>query len=342
MMKSVIGALLATSAFAGLESTLKPVREHVDFGEEALLLDYEIRNTGDEVESFLPWHTPVDEIWEDIFDVRDAQGNMVPYTGRIARRAPTEDSDFVHLAPGEFLTATVDIGRSYMLEQDGVYGISLKNYRNSSDASFATTSNTVALDITSAHLQLDRFEQTMGGDYVVEPGRHLLQSAIINCDSSQTNAVRNGYSVAINTQIPNARSCLGRGTGCSQYTTWFGTYSSSRASTVSNCWNNIRSQIGGSRAQCCVGCGSNCGRNLYGYVYPSDTNQNIYLCSLYFSLTNEQAETLTHEQSHFTRTCGTQDFTYGESNCQNLARTNPGNAIRNADNHCFFGRYARP
>lgn len=306
------------------------------------MFDYEIRNTGDEIESFLPWHTPVDEIWEDILDVRSADGNVVPYTGRIARRMPTTDADFVRLAPGDFLTATFDIGRSYMLEQDGAYAISLKNFVNSSDASLSTTSNTASFSVSQSHLQLDRFEQTNFGESNVEHGRHLLQSAIISCDATRTTAVRNGYNRAIGTQIPNSVSCLSRNANCAQYVTWFGTYTQARRDTVAACWNNIRAQVGGSRANCCTGCGANCGPNLFGYVYPSDTAQNIYLCQAYFANANEQAETITHEQSHFTRTCATQDFAYGESACRSLAISNPGNAIRNADNHCYFGRYARP
>lgn len=83
--------------------------------------------------------------------------------------------------------------------------------------------------------------------------------------------------------------------------------------------------------------GASCSNNVYAYVFPSDSSQTIYLCNVFWQLPQERAETIVHELSHFTRLAGTNDYTYGRSSCQSLARSNPRNAIRNADNQCYFG-----
>lgn len=49
-----------------------------------------------------------------------------------------------------------------------------------------------------------------------------------------------------------------------------------------------------------------------------------------------QAGTLVHEGSHFVATAGTTDFAYGRTECQQLARANPNQAIRNADSYEYF------
>ena len=46
--------------------------------------------------------------------------------------------------------------------------------------------------------------------------------------------------------------------------------------------------------------------------------------------------TVVHEMSHFVITADTDDFSYGQSGCRDLADSNPGNAINNADNHEYM------
>lgn len=52
--------------------------------------------------------------------------------------------------------------------------------------------------------------------------------------------------------------------------------------------------------------------------------------------TDSKAGTIVHEQSHFRVNGGTEDFVYGQGRAKNLARTNPTQAIMNADNHEYF------
>lgn len=75
------------------------------------------------------------------------------------------------------------------------------------------------------------------------------------------------------------------------------------------------------------------------------------MCGLCFDdgvAASEKRQTVIHELSHFNHvgineqssgsTIGERDFGYGESNCQELARTNPTTAMNNADNVGYFVR----
>lgn len=152
------------------------------------------------------------------------------------------------------------------------------------------------------------------------------------CSSTQTSQINSAQSSA-STQISRARSVLNQGS-TNLYSTWFGSYSSNNYNRVVGDFSAMSSSLTKSRYACD---GSSCSPNVYAYVFPSDTSQTIYVCGVFWSIPSERAETIVHELSHFSRIAGTNDYTYGRSSCQSLARSNPANAIRNADNQCYFG-----
>ena len=49
-----------------------------------------------------------------------------------------------------------------------------------------------------------------------------------------------------------------------------------------------------------------------------------------------QGGTLVHESSHFTVNAGTNDHVYGQAGCKSLAKSNPTEAVDNADSHEYF------
>jgi len=332
-----IGATMASAT--KLHASLSVVDSQVDFRSESFLVDYQLTNAGPGPVKFLPWKTPLDmgEVFEDMFLVQDASGLEIPYTGKIARRGDVQDHHFVTIQEGESLGARVDLTMSYMVPADGLVSVTMKHLNATGAPAYASV-NKIKLVAVHIASQAERVQDVLAA---MNPGqghgRNLLQT-FTACTASQVTAARNGRNVAINTQIPRAITCIGTtGAPCARYTTWFGALTSTRWNTVSRCWANIRRDMPLANFNCCTGCGANCGTNLYAFVYPSDRTMTIYLCGLFFSIPSEQGETMTHEQSHFTVTCATQDHAYGVTACQNLARTNPDRAVQNADNHCFFG-----
>jgi peptidyl-Lys metalloendopeptidase len=79
--------------------------------------------------------------------------------------------------------------------------------------------------------------------------------------------------------------------------------------------------------------------STFAYVYPNQP-YTIHVCGAFWqapvSGTDSKGGTLVHEMSHFNVIAGTNDHVYGQSAARNLAKTNPDQAIDNADNHEYF------
>ncbi|MFP2926311.1 protease [Pyxidicoccus sp. 3LG] len=73
----------------------------------------------------LDWHTPLEGLRNDIFQVtRD--GAEVSYQGPMVKRAPPQADDYVTLAPGASVEGRVDVARGYDLSQPGRYKIAFR------------------------------------------------------------------------------------------------------------------------------------------------------------------------------------------------------------------------
>jgi peptidyl-Lys metalloendopeptidase len=332
------------------------VGDEIDFTSEAFLINYKLTNVGDTPQSFLPWFTPLDEeqfVSKDLFLVQDEEGQNVPFSGWHYFRADPTEEDYWTIQPGESKSATVDLTMIYPMVHDGKYTISVKQLDEEGAPQYALTGTALELDMAATFVQSEEISRRLaeyGADGIdgsafdeevpTDPatGRRLAQT-MNGCTSSQASAVRFGRSGALNSAVPRAQSCLSGGTSrvCSRYATWFGSITTTRYNIVNSCWNRIANTLPSARFECCHrGCGSNCGRGLYGYVYPSDRSMTQYLCSAYFSQQDEQVYTITHEQSHFNVACSTDDHVYGTSGSRNLAQSSPRRAIDNADNHAYF------
>jgi peptidyl-Lys metalloendopeptidase len=66
----------------------------------------------------------------------------------------------------------------------------------------------------------------------------------------------------------------------------------------------------------------------------------INICPGFFKAkltgTDSQGGTLVHESSHFTAHGGSTDIVYGQSGAKSLAKSNPAQAVMNADSHEYF------
>ncbi|KAF5320044.1 hypothetical protein D9758_018928 [Tetrapyrgos nigripes] len=57
---------------------------------------------------------------------------------------------------------------------------------------------------------------------------------------------------------------------------------------------------------------------------------------------DSRAGTLVHKSSHFTALAGTQDYAYGHPDCEDLAASDPGAAVNDADSHEYFVENINP
>lgn len=304
-MKLLLAAVALAGASARLVSQLDTLPGFNDNGE--VLVKFAIRSQ--EVAATVePWMTAMEGVVANIFEVKNtASGEEVPYVGMHARFL-VDNTTGLTMSANQQLDYEVDLSQDYAFPEPGEYSVRWRFDEAGSPA--------LAVKIGTAL-----------GD---RRAGWLANPTPLNCNAQQTTDIRNCDTAAKN-QISRARAYLG-GTQQPLFTTWFGTGS---RTTVANCFGNCQTRANnGYRMQCNQ---AGCPSNTYAYVFPGDATFTVYLCSVFWSRPSERAETLVHELSHFNSVCRTDDWAYGRTACQNLARTNPARAINNADNICYFG-----
>jgi peptidyl-Lys metalloendopeptidase len=296
----------------------------------------------------LKWKTPLAGIENDLFVV-ERDGERVPYTGRLVKRAAPQARDYVRIPGGESVSVTFDLASVYDLRQPGNYtvryeaagiGVVREDFQRGQTVQVlvdALESNTESLTLTGADLrgpEVISAPMLFAGDKALTPSYlNCTSSRISQIGSSLTNAqnyATSAYNFLVN--LPTAsRSTDAR------YKTWFGAYTSSRYSTVQSHFNNLKNAFAGQTFQLDCDCASD--NSLYAFVYANQP-YHVHLCGAFFAApatgTDSKAGTLVHETSHFTVVAGTADNAYGQSACKSLAISNPTKAVNNADSHEYF------
>jgi peptidyl-Lys metalloendopeptidase len=269
--------------------------------------------------SILNWYTPLEGVRSNMFRVTNKNGVLSQYLGMEVRRGPEPlPEEFTTIASGQSISVTVDLSQNYLITEVGYYEvrIELPEYVGTSLGFLPIYLDTVPATRT--------FEKNIG--------------AYTNCASGEINTVEASLTTSRTLSL-RSYNCLNAGTCYPLSTRWFGAYSDANYNYDTTMFRSINARLTNSAfSGYCNPAG--CGNNVYGYVYPSDTTFTVYLCTLFWTIPNERVNTIIHEMSHFNSLGGTGDFTYGQSNCLNLARTNPNNACQNADNVCYFASEA--
>jgi len=89
---------------------------------ESVTLKFTLQNRSDEALYFLKWYTPLEGISGKIFRVK-RDGQLLPYEGILAMRADPLPESYIHLEPGESVSAEVDLSNAYDFSQPGKYTI---------------------------------------------------------------------------------------------------------------------------------------------------------------------------------------------------------------------------
>jgi peptidyl-Lys metalloendopeptidase len=285
---------------------------------DAVLVNVTISNTGKNTVKVLKWFTPIEDVEEPLFKVmRD--GAAVDYVGAHYKRLAPTGNDYISLKSGESFSSTVDLGQYYDLSASGAYELEY-NY----DVT-ALASNKLQLSV----------EGRSTASLVVVPEAVSGSTSFTKCTTSQQTALASARSNA-STYAANSLSYLTAGTQGPRYTTWFGTYNSTRYNTVKSHFSAIGSAMDTASVTFNCSCKK---KNVYAYVY-SNQPYTIYLCGVFWTApmtgTDSKAGTLIHEMSHFTVVAGTDDWAYGQTNAKALAISDPTKAIDNADSHEYF------
>ncbi|CAE6500423.1 unnamed protein product [Rhizoctonia solani] len=308
---------------------------------ENLAVKATVTNTGSETVKLLKDPRTVLSDWRtNAFAIEGAAGSpaftgiKVKYSPELALKSGDE-SKFAVLAPGQSFELTHDLAGVYNFTSSGA-----GEYQFSASNVFQYVDSNGKLATISADTQSHKLK--VGGSLASAKGapnhdrRGISRRAIgyTSCTSARQTLIATAANSA-NTYVANANTYLaGISSGTTRYTTWFGTFTSARFSTVKSHYSLIGTDATSTTYDCtCTDSGT------YAYVYPSSPGY-VYLCGAFWNApntgTDSRAGTIVHEQSHFTVNGGTDDHVYGQSGAKSLAISNPANAVDNADNHEYF------
>jgi len=281
-----------------------------------------------------------------MFQAVSATGVQAVYKGIVVKRRPLL-TDFITLQSGQSVVGKVNLLKGYWFPVDGEYKITLNTFIHTFIGELDFN------EVTDGLQNFEIFDLISSDDVAVKilavasaPNWGSFNDTLLgavtpaaNCDSSRVTQIRTSDTNA-GTLITRVVGYI-RGTCPSgNYVTWMGACDASRYATVQRNFNAIQSRhSAGYRADCA---GSSCSANIYAYVYPADTTYTVYVCGAFWNAPigtcnwDSKPGTIIHELSHFNSVAGTSDIAYGTTACQNLARTNPSQAIRNADNHEYL------
>lgn len=340
----VLGVVIAgTAAAAQLEVSLGPVvDEAVLSSAEAGLLEFSVTNPTDEAVSFVRYTTPLGGFENDLFVVlRD--GERLPYIGRLALRLGPLPENWVELGPGESVTGVIDLAEGYDLRRGGAYSITFR-------FPMLTRSLQTPVDEESAKLggpdlgtapalvESNTLDVLVDGPEAVEDlPLPFVAKAYSGCTTSQQSSLSTARSYGRSLSAKSYNQLAGTaGSSNSLYRTWFGAYTSSRYSFVRGGYYDLYYAFGRTWNYTCTSCEA----GVIAYVYPTYA-YNVWICPGFFGYSSTQRGSfLLHEASHWNAVIGTDDYGYGASYCQSLARTNPAAAVWNADNYRYFSLYA--
>lgn len=343
-LAAAVAAVLFTCASAradtsALEIRLAPSSQKSDAGTGTVR--YTLSNRGKVDLLVLAWETPLRGIEDDLFEVQ-RDGQPVAYVGRQFKRGLPQADDYIELKAGASLSVDIDLSAHYDMRAKGGYAAQAYAHFHDSfavrtkdgDEKLAPVSDR-DLRSETVHLWIDGAEVAYSeGPYGVLNLAKAGSVSFVGCSNTQQSSVSSGVTAA-RAMASDSNSYLAANRQGSRYTTWFGSYSSTRYATLKSNFTKIADAL--ANRALVFDC-STCTQNAYAYVYPTQPYR-IYLCGAYWNApvngTDSKGGTTIHEISHFDVVANTDDVAYGQAACKKLAKQ-PTRAIRNADSHEYF------
>jgi len=327
-----------------------------------LKVKFSVENPSSKPLKILKWETPFEGLLADMFKVHNVDGDKMKYVGPDARRAPpymATDKDFLVVKAKGSESIEVDLASMYEFTKDGDYFIRAidpddghLHYKDLMNTVVkVTVVNTKKQAEYRAQDQKNRSVNKKTRMAAAEMGLIQTGQTLKNCDAAQTAALKQWEKDA-KAWLEKAEKCTTQTSSsnalCSaNVNLWFGKAPQSEyAFSVTKALKNMLSHFANSDFDCN---GDRCGGGTFAYVYPSDDTQEIFMCpfTFTFSVESEKRQTVIHELSHFNHIgvnehtsgiVGERDLSYGEKNCQDLAKSDPTKAMNNADNMGYFVR----
>ncbi|KAF5317550.1 hypothetical protein D9619_013141 [Psilocybe cf. subviscida] len=337
-MVSIRSSLLALASLAVAVSATQSLSLKVSGpaavdGVDNLKVVATVTNSGDEILKILnDPRGPLSTRPTDTFSITDASGAKPAFTGIKLKYVPKTAvavGAFTTLAPGESVQVEHALGHAYNFSHSGA-----GTYDIHADNAFLIVNDDNTVTTIHADSQAHTAKVT-GKLAAVRPTAIAKRAKYVGCSSSQQSALVSAASAAQSYASSSYSYASSHSSSTTRYTTWFGTFTTSRYNTVLSQYKSISSNTFSTFTFDCTCTES----DTYAYVYP-DTFGYIYLCGAFWQApttgTDSKGGTIIHESSHFTKNGGTQDYAYGQSAAKSLAKSNPAQAILNADSHEYY------
>ncbi|KAF8745795.1 peptidyl-Lys metalloendopeptidase, partial [Rhizoctonia solani] len=332
------------SAAPGLALDIAAPSSAVDV--DSLIVKASLKNTGDVTLKLLnDPRSVLSKANTNTFSISSASGTP-KFTGLRVKYVPSQaakssnSSAFTTLAPGQTIEIDHNLAGTYNFTRcgEGAYNFSTLNTFNYIDESGEL--KTIEASIKSHQLKVAGKLATTNR-YTVTASVTRRALSFTGCSADQQSQIKEA-ATASDAMVSNANSYLsGLASGKPRYTTWFGTFDKSRYNSVASHFKNIGTDASSMNYDCsdCLTHPSMDYPNTYAYVDPNVPTK-IYLCGAFWRApttgTDSKAGTIVHENSHFVANGAVEDHVYGQGDAQALAKSNPAQAIMNADSHEYL------
>ncbi len=323
---------------------------------DPLKLTFSITNESRTRARVLTWHTPFEGFKGDIFDVESSFGR-VPYIGRLVKRGPPTESDYITLAPGRTERVTVDLAEAYDISDATPHSVRYRSARLRGEPvqrarartkreamprlfeQFEIRSNSATFQLAQPRPQR---RSAPPKDMLKRSGSapSLAKDPLFSeCSASRkaeveaalveaTKLARSAMEALVNTEVWERNTA-------ERYKDWFGDYTSGRYTAVLLHMSAIWATLENRSLSFDCACED---EHESSFAYVSNREFPIYLCNAFWNAslsgTDSRAGTIIHEVSHVV--ASTDDHAYGHSECAQLANSDPSTAIDNADSHEYF------
>ncbi|CAE6379643.1 unnamed protein product [Rhizoctonia solani] len=306
-----------------------------------------VSNTGSETLRLLrDPRSPLSNLATETFGVVNDKGTRAEFSGVKVRYSPQavakagRPESFVELKPGESVTVEHDLAGVYNLTLTGIgaYTVDAANLFRVVEANGTLTD--IYAEIITAKIRVQGKLASSKNTVVTSSMSRLSQyTSFSGCSATRQRQIAGAISSAQSYSTNSHNHLISNPSGSTLYTRWFGIFSSDNYNLVLDSFSRLRTYPSGWIYDC-----NTCTEpDAYAYVYPR-LYGNVYLCPYFWTAPAtgpaSKADTIIHEGTHFPQVIGTEDYAYGESDSLSLARSNPTNAVYNADNHAFFAANA--
>jgi hypothetical protein len=315
-----------------------------------------IRNRGAQPVWLLRWGTFLEGLDADFLRITH-EDQTITYDGVFVRYGDPGPESYLQLAPGERVSAQVDISEGYAIAAPGHYEVALRMRAHdifedsqgtpprgfAEHRSLVLSSSPVELRVveggerrlTSGERARARSPKMAPTGTTAPTGAGPRPPIIIGANPDQITKINAAYAWSYQA-IDASISAVWAKKDLSKL--WFGEVDKSRYDSVESNLKTMKQWMTGAVTIDLTDPKGWCKPDVWGYAYHGSSQ--VFVCPKFFgskASPKDRVETLVHESGHAAASMNENKAeVYGREPCKKLAKDDPSRAIDNAENYCFF------